>query len=77
MALPPAVKTCDDDKPARVHRCWTEQAGDDSLWRLAQRSFSLPEVWAEVVNWLNANGIEMPEGVDMERPVEGSAQRHQ
>jgi len=35
------------------------------------------EVWAEVRDWLEENGVEMPEGIEVEQAPEGGAQRDQ
>lgn len=44
---------------------------------LSTRHCGPPEVWGEVRDWLEENGVEMPEGITMEPPPEGGAQRDQ
>lgn len=44
---------------------------------LGQRSHGAAEIWGEVRDWLEENGVEMPAGIEVERPPEGGAQRDQ
>jgi hypothetical protein len=44
---------------------------------LGQRSHGAAEIWGEVRDWLEENGVEMPEGIEVERAPEGAAQRDQ
>lgn len=44
---------------------------------LGQRSHGAAEIWGEVRDWLEENGVEMPEGIEAERALEGGAQRDQ
>ncbi|MBL9045959.1 MAG: hypothetical protein JNK34_01420 [Tabrizicola sp.] len=44
---------------------------------LSTRHHGPAEVWGEVRDWLEAHGVEMPEGIEVERPPEGGAQRDQ
>lgn len=43
---------------------------------LGQRNHGAAEIWGEVRDWLVAHGVEMPDGVEVARPVE-TAQRDQ
>jgi hypothetical protein len=43
---------------------------------LGQRSHGAAEIWGEVLDWLEANGVEMHEGIDAVPTVSG-AQRDQ
>lgn len=44
---------------------------------LGQRSHGAAEIWGEVRDWLEENGVEMPEGIEVEQAPEGGAQRDQ
>jgi len=44
---------------------------------LGQRSYGAAEIWGEIRDWLVENGVEKPEGITAERPIEGGAQRDQ
>lgn len=44
---------------------------------LGQRSYGAAEIWGEIRDWLEENGVEMPKGIKLEQPPEGSAQRDQ
>ncbi len=41
---------------------------------LGQRSHGAAEIWGEVRDWLEAHGVEMPEGIDAVPPVTGAQQ---
>lgn len=43
---------------------------------LSFRNHGPAEVWGPVRDWLEANGVEMPEGIEAAPPIEG-AQRDQ
>jgi hypothetical protein len=44
---------------------------------LSFRNHGPAEVWGAVRDWLEENGVEMPEGIEVERAPEGGAQRDQ
>ena len=44
---------------------------------LGQRNHSAAEIWGEVRDWLEANGVEVPEGISVEPPPKSGAQRDQ
>ena len=44
---------------------------------LGQRSHGAAEIWGEIRDWLEEQGVEMPDSVTGELPIEGSAQRDQ
>lgn len=44
---------------------------------LGQRSHGAADIWGEVRDWLVEHGVEMPDGVEVELPPEGGAQRDQ
>ena len=44
---------------------------------LGQRSHGAAEIWGEIRDWLEEQGVEMPDGIKFEGPPEGSAQRDQ
>jgi hypothetical protein len=44
---------------------------------LSKRNCRAPEIWGEVRDWLEAHGVEVPEGITLEPPPEGGAQRDQ
>jgi len=41
---------------------------------LGQRYHGAAEIWGEVRDWLEENGVEMPDGIEVEPPPEGGAQ---
>lgn len=44
---------------------------------LSFRNHGPAEIWGVVRDWMEENGVEMPEGITVEQPPEGSAQRDQ
>jgi hypothetical protein len=44
---------------------------------LSTRHCGPPEVWGEIRDWLEEKGAQVPEGIELEKPPEGSAQRDQ
>jgi hypothetical protein len=44
---------------------------------LGQRSHGAAEIWGEVRDWLEEHGVEKPDSVTVELPLEGGAQRDQ
>lgn len=44
---------------------------------LSTRQCGPPEVWGEIRDWLEEKGVQMPEGIEVEKPPEGHAQRDQ
>lgn len=44
---------------------------------LGQRNHGAAEIWGEIRDWLEVKGVEMPDGIETERPADGSAQRDQ
>ena len=44
---------------------------------LSFRNRGAPEVWGVIRDWLEAHGVEKPDGIEVERPPEGGAQRDQ
>lgn len=43
---------------------------------LSQRHHGAPEIWGEVRDWPEERGVQLPEGIETEKPVE-TAQRDQ
>jgi hypothetical protein len=43
---------------------------------LSQRHHGAPEIWGEIRDWLEIKGVQVPEGIETEKPVE-TAQRDQ
>lgn len=60
---------------------WTYTLPEDLRARLASammsRNVGPVEVWGEVVDWLNANGVERPEAISQDYQFKGSAERDQ
>ena len=44
---------------------------------LGLRNHGAAEIWGEIRDWLEENGVEMPEGINVEPPPDGGAQRDQ
>lgn len=44
---------------------------------LGQRNHGAAEIWGEIRDWLEEKGVDVPEGIEAERPPEGGAQRDQ
>ncbi len=44
---------------------------------LGQRTHGAAEIWGEVRDWLEEHGAEVPDGITVELPPEGGAQRDQ
>jgi hypothetical protein len=42
---------------------------------LGQRSHGAADIWGEVRDWLEEQGVEMPDSITTEPPPEGGAQR--
>ena len=59
---------------ARWHRAPDSATASASK---GQCNHGAAEIWGEVRDWLEANGVEMPEGIRLEPPPEGGAQRDQ
>lgn len=39
---------------------------------LGQRSHGAAEIWGEIRDWLEEQGLEKPDSIDVEPPIEGS-----
>ncbi|MCU0826824.1 MAG: hypothetical protein MUE52_05320 [Tabrizicola sp.] len=44
---------------------------------LSTRHCGPPEIWGEIRDWLEAKGAQVPDGIEVENPPEGHAQRDQ
>lgn len=44
---------------------------------LGQRNRGAAEIWGEIRDWLEEQGVEKPDSIEAERPPEATAQRDQ